>query len=283
MNLGTVSRPIRHAAADLIALPDRITSRRPPSFDRLRSQLPSAAQGDHPRFRAWLPELGFDDTPRFRYDRKIWEWCYILEAFQKQGLLAPGGRSSRSASGRERIPAILACRGVTVVATDQRAETAGGWATVGQHAGDLDELRCDEVCPSARFERLVSFRPVDMTAIPDDLRDFDMVWSSCAFEHIGSAADGLEFVLRSMDCLRPGGRAVHTTEVRVDGGADLELDGLVLYSIATLRRFVARLSAPWAPDLGELYGADGNRRGPLHRRAAVPARAVPPQGPHRGR
>jgi hypothetical protein len=232
---------VRHGAAELLSIPDRVASLRPPTFEHLRSQLPSAAQGDHPRFRGWLTELGFDDTPRFRYDRKVWEWCFILEAFQQRGLLAPGRRALAFGVGRERLPAILASRGVAVVATDQAAETAGSWATAGQHAAALDELRYDEVCPSARFERFVTFRPVDMTAIPDDLRDFDMVWSSCAFEHLGSAAAGADFVLRSMDCLRPGGTAVHTTEARVDGGPDLELDGVVLYSVATLRRLLARL------------------------------------------
>jgi hypothetical protein len=130
---------------------------------------------------------------------------------------------------------------VAVVATDQAADTAGDWATVGQHAAALEELRCDEVCPPDRFERLVSFRAVDMTDIPDDLTGFDLLWSSCAFEHLGSASAGIEFVLRGMDCLRAGGTAVHTTELRVDGGRDLELDGTVLYSIATLRRLIARL------------------------------------------
>jgi hypothetical protein len=241
MDLAAVPQPVRHAGAGLLTLPDRAASLRPPTFEHLHSQLPSAAQGDHPRFRAWLSELGFKDTPRFRYDRKIWEWCYILEAFQRRGMLAPGQRALAFGVGRERLPAILASRGVAVVATDQAAATAGDWATVGQHAAALEELRCDEVCPPARFEQLVSFRAVDMTDIPDDLIGFDLLWSSCAFEHLGSAAAGANFALKSMDCLRPGGLVVHTTEVRVDGGPDLELDGIVLYSIDTLRRLVARL------------------------------------------
>jgi hypothetical protein len=51
-----------------------------------------------------------------------------------------------------------------------------------------------------------------MNAISDDLRGFDFVWSSCAFEHLGSLSGGLSFVTNAMHCLRPGGLAIHTTE-----------------------------------------------------------------------
>jgi len=65
------------------------------------------------------------------------------------------------------------------------------------------------------FDRAVTFREVDMRDIPSDLHGFDFTWSACAFEHLGSLAAGQEFILRQMDCLRPGGYAVHTTEFNV--------------------------------------------------------------------
>ena len=240
MSLAALPRPVRHAGAGLLTLPDRAASLRPPTFEHLLSQLPSAEQGDHPRFRGWLSELGFADTPRFRYDRKIWEWCYILEAFSAVGCWHPFGGPWPSAWAGSACPPSsprVACP--SSPRTRPRVPPATG--PVGQHAAPLDELRCDEVCPPARFERLVSFRAVDMTDIPADLTGFDVLWSSCAFEHLGSAAAGADFALKSMDCLRPGGLAVHTTVIRVDGGPDLELPGTVLYSVDTLRRLVARL------------------------------------------
>ena len=42
--------------------------------------------------------------------------------------------------------------------------------------------------------------------------DFDFLWTSCAFEHLGSLRAGLDFVVDAMRLLRPGGIAVHTTE-----------------------------------------------------------------------
>jgi hypothetical protein len=46
----------------------------------------------------------------------------------------------------------------------------------------------------------------------EKLRGFDFLWSSCAFEHLGSLMAGHQFVVESMKCLKPGGLAVHTTE-----------------------------------------------------------------------
>jgi hypothetical protein len=61
----------------------------------------------------------------------------------------------------------------------------------------------------------VAFRAVDMNRIPEDLGGFDFCWSACAFEHLGSIARGLAFVERSLGTLRPGGIAVHATELNL--------------------------------------------------------------------
>ena len=51
-----------------------------------------------------------------------------------------------------------------------------------------------------------------MNNIPDNLKNYDFLWSSCALEHIGKIRDGADFIYKAMDCLKPGGIAVHTTE-----------------------------------------------------------------------
>jgi hypothetical protein len=226
------------AALRALGAPERWTSRRAPAFAPLLSQVASAAQADHPRYLAWMEEL--EAEPETQYHRKIWEWCFILEALQQSGLVAPGSRALGFGVGHERIPAILAARGVSVVGTDLPGD-AGDWATSGQHAAALDELRADTICPPERFERLVSFRPVDMNALPEDLTDFDLLWSSCALEHLGDPERGTAFVVDSLRCLRPGGVAVHTTELRVEGDTDFDLGGTVLYSLRTMERLIARL------------------------------------------
>jgi Methyltransferase domain len=230
--LGTVG-------AQVLVVPEHLRSRRPATFDRLCSQAASAVQAEHPRYLAWMQELGA--APDTQFHRKIWEWCFILEALQQAGEMAPGNRAVGFGVGHERIPAILASRGVRVVATDVPAEHAAGWADTGQHAAALEELRCDDICPPDRFGEFVTYRPVDMTKLPEDLAGFDLLWSSCAFEHLGRPERGTAFVLDSLGCLRPGGVAVHTTELRVEGKADADFGGTVLYSIGTMERLIARL------------------------------------------
>jgi SAM-dependent methyltransferase len=89
------------------------------------------------------------------------------------------------------------------------------WTANEEHAAGLAALNPRGLCTDEQLSAQVSFRPVDMTAVPHDLDGFDFVWSSCAFEHLGSLSAGLDFVRESLRCLRPGGVAVHTTEYNV--------------------------------------------------------------------
>ena len=69
-----------------------------------------------------------------------------------------------------------------------------------------------------------------MQAIPAAFQDYDFTWSACALEHLGSLANGHAFILDSLRTLRPGGVAVHTTELNVDNGGDtLDHAGTVLF------------------------------------------------------
>ena len=90
--------------------------------------------------------------------------------------------------------------------------------------------------------RAVEFRPVDMTRIPDDLTDYDFTWSSCALEHVGSIALGLNFIERSIACLKPGGIAVHTTELNLlSNDATIDHSGTVLFRRRDFEEIAARL------------------------------------------
>jgi len=53
-----------------------------------------------------------------------------------------------------------------------------------------------------------------MNKIPKQLHGkYDFVWSNCALGHLGSIENGLRFIIESARCLKPGGYAVHTTEM----------------------------------------------------------------------
>jgi hypothetical protein len=134
----------------------------------------------------------------------------------------------------------------------ERAEVHG-WRTTGQYAGNPVALNARGLCDSALMARNVTFRCVDMTAVPDDLADYDFCWSSCALEHLGSLKAGVAFIRRSLECLRPGGLAVHTTEFNLSSNEDTLTTGP---SVIYRRGDIQRLSAQLAEEGHQLAAVD---------------------------
>ena len=196
-----------------------------PNLDRIGWQLVTSAQMEEPVYEKWCALVR---DPRVRH-RKVWEWVYILEVLKQHGMLAEGKRGLGFGCGTEPLSALMASMGCEIVATDLDTETAekqGWWTKTHQHAGGLAQLNEAGICDPALFARKVSYRSCDMNAIPSDLRGFDFTWSSCSLEHLGSLENGLEFIQRSIDCLKPGGVAVHTTEFNL-GTNDRTLESRV--------------------------------------------------------
>jgi len=180
------------------------------------------------------------------YHRKIWEFCYILQALHDAGALRPGATAIGFGCGTEPLPSLFAALGITVLATDAPPALAGsGWTETGQHMASLDILHKPELCDRPTFDRLVSLRYVDMNRIPADLADgFDFAWSACALEHLGDIANGLRFIEESLACLKPGGVAVHTTEWNFGNEDSTVEDGpTVLFQRRHFEAVAARLVA----------------------------------------
>jgi hypothetical protein len=139
----------------------------------------------------------------------------------------------------------MAAYGCEVVATDLDPddERSKDWRDTDQHAaGKVEALNTRSICPPDLFARNVTYRNVDMNRIPEDLRGFDFVWSSCALEHIGSLRHGLDFIHNSIACLKPGGVAVHTTEFNLTSNeATLESPGLSFFRALDLETVAAEL------------------------------------------
>ncbi len=207
----------------------------------LRSGLCTQAQLETPAFQAWGQKLR--QQPK-RLHRKVWEYCYISQALQERDMLQPGKRGIGFAVGLEPLAALFASYGCEILGTDLQAEEAAkkGWVDTNQHAASLKELNRLGLCPPEAFEALVSFRDVDMRALPDDLGTADFIWSACSFEHLGSLEEGLQFVLNSARLLRPGGVAVHTTEFNVSSNDKTVSDGgVVIYRRQDIEDVTARL------------------------------------------
>lgn len=181
-----------------------------PTLAAPKSQLCTEGQFREAPYAEWCAKL--KEAPKLH--SKQWGFVYILQALASYGLLAAGRRGLGFGCGKEPLPAVMAAHGCEVVATDLDPESARGrgWIETDEHASQLADLNDRGICDPAIFARNVSFRADDMNNISADLAGFDFVWSSCAFEHLGSIAHGLRFVTNAMRCLKPGGIAVHTTE-----------------------------------------------------------------------
>lgn len=218
----------------------------PPSFSQLVSQATSAAQCADPAYLAWLRELtGVPQGGEVRntLNRKTWEWAYIAEATTQAGLMTAGRKALGFGVGNEPMPALFASRGLDVLATDQAAEVGAEWDSTGQLMTGLGGLSRPFLVDDDELAARVTLRNVDMNAVPADLGTFDVVWSSCVIEHLGSPQRGLDFVLESCKLLAPGGIAVHTTELELtprDNTADY--GHCAVYRLEDLRGLAERLS-----------------------------------------
>lgn len=210
---------------------------------------------EQPYFPYWSAKVGA--TPV--YHRKLWEFVFICQALSERGAIRPGAKGLGFGVGREPLTAFFASEGCDVVASDMAVEEAFklGWSETVQHAAGLEALRYDHLCPRETFDRRVSFRVCDMNRIPNDLAGFDFCWSACALEHLGSIEQGLAFIERSVECLKPGGWAVHTTEYNVSSNATtIEKGGTVLFrrcdmeSLAERLRLKGHVVAPFDFDPG---------------------------------
>lgn len=148
------------------------------------------------------------------YHRKLWELCYVLQALYEHDVLTPGRRTLGFGCGQEPIPSLLASMGIDVTVTDLDPEEARrkGWIATNQHTSSLEDAYKSNLVSRELFDKHVSLKYVDMNAITADVSGYDACWSICALEHLGSIAQGLDFIENSLSALKSGGIAVHTTE-----------------------------------------------------------------------
>jgi hypothetical protein len=191
------------------AIPFRFAA---PTLDKPVCQLCTAGQLAEPAMAEIMAALG---TPHDR-GRRAWENAYVVAALAEAGIIAEGKRVLALDCGRSRIPALLAARGVTVLASDPPG------TEVPEAVGDDPEARArhhllgmlyPDVAVLDEFEALVDWREVDPHAIPPDLAgSFDALFSVGTMPLAGSLELALSVLTSSLAALKPGGIAVHTLE-----------------------------------------------------------------------
>lgn len=193
-------------------------------------------------FQRWAETLR---EPHMVMHRKLWEWCFITDVLYEDGKLKPGNSGLGFAVGREPLVAYFASMGVSILASDLDVERAAnaGWVGSNEHAASLEILNERNICPKEVFADMVRFQEIDMNNFRvDELGKFDFVWSSCAFEHLGSLEHGLKYVENAMDCVKPGGLAVHTTEFNVGSNEVTHSEGgTVIYRRRDIDDLIRRL------------------------------------------
>ena len=164
--------------------------------------------------------------------RKLWEWCAIAQSLDERGMFGKDKVGMGFAVGQEPLTSLFAAMGVKIIASDFSDENAHkAWAESGQFAASLEAVRWPGLISEGEFRERVTYQNVDMRDLSTLPRgNLDFLWSSCAFEHLGSLDIGLQFVRNAMECLRPGGIAVHTTEYNVSSNdTTIETGDSVIY------------------------------------------------------
>ena len=204
------------------------------------SQMCTAAQFDEPDYDRWIAAMH-----RHKHQhRKQWEHVWICRVLEHWGALREGARGLGFGCGIEPLPAVFAAHGAFVTATDLGAEDrrAKRWQETAQHLLSVEALSDPAICPPERFFAQVEVDALDMNAIPASRVDYDFCWSSCSLEHLGSIEAGLRFIERSLDTLKPGGVAVHTTELNLTSDTrTIRKGGTVLFRRSDVETFARRM------------------------------------------
>lgn len=180
----------------------------------LKSTLPRWADFNSDWYKETLSKVGHNIATH----RKQWEVMSLLQALMERGLIGPGKRGLVFGVGQEWTVSYLAGLGCDIVATDLyvNSDKVENWEPSGQWCSNVNDVFYENFISLEDFNKRVSFRYVDMNNIPSDLTGFDFCWSLCALEHLGSLKHGTDFILNSVNCLKPGGWAFHSLEFDID-------------------------------------------------------------------
>jgi 2-polyprenyl-3-methyl-5-hydroxy-6-metoxy-1,4-benzoquinol methylase len=182
-----------------------------PAIYNLTSKPTTQADIESPWFRYWCHQIG--SAPL--YHRKLWEFAFALQILSEHGILISGKKGIGFGCGEEPLASYFASKGMEVTITDLDPDRSKGlgWIETGQHTSVLDTAWRSHLVNRQDFDTNVGMEFVDMNQIPNKFNEqYDFCWSICALEHLGSIEKGLQFIENSLNTLKPGGIAVHTTE-----------------------------------------------------------------------
>jgi len=180
--------------------PTLLSTDRPTLGDPV-TQVATVAQLREPAAAGWMARL----RPQGKSGVEHWRKVYTLQTLRRYGMLEPGAVGLGFEPSPSGVPAALATLGTRIVA---------GFPTRPGHPLNPAQLKRDlsgrAPCDKTVFEQNVTVRVASWRRIPEDMVNFDFLWSARANERLYSVAAVVRFVEDAMACLRPGGLAVHT-------------------------------------------------------------------------
>jgi len=177
-----------------------LLSEKTPTLADPVTQVATAPQLREPVAGSWLARL----RPKGKSGVEHWRKVYTLQALRRYGVLEEGAVGLGFEPSPSGVPAALAAMRTSVVAAfptrpGQQLSPSALKRDLGTRAP----------CDRTTFEDNVATRIVPWRRIPEDLVNFDFLWSARANEQLYSVAAAAQFIEATMACLRPGGLAVH--------------------------------------------------------------------------
>ena len=161
-------------------------------------------------FKFWCNKLHFEPL----YLRKLWEYAIILQILFERNYLKENNKVLAFGCGSEPLPSYFASLKMEVLATDldPSENQSKDWLNRNQLLKNKDNIYKNELVNYEQFNKYVDIKFVNMNNIPKFDKLFDIAYSICSLEHIGSIEKGLSFIENSLNSLKSGGISIHTTE-----------------------------------------------------------------------
>ena len=179
--------------------------------------------------------------------RKLWEFAFVAwQLGELQALLRGNKGLGFGVGADQRLPALFARLGCDVLATDmppQMTEKKGRGADRRTKARNL--LFYPEIVDEQTFEERVRFDFLEAGSSDAGLRDCAFCWSCGYVDKLGSVANGLDFIVASVEkTLKIGGVACHTSELNISSNERTsEADGKVVLLRRDIEALIEKLES----------------------------------------
>jgi hypothetical protein len=159
-----------------------------PSFRVAMSQPLTENQLYEDPFSEWVDRFATTDAS----SDALWSQAYVLQILEQHGMLEAGAKGLGISHIVDNVATISAARGCDVLVASPQ---------LPQRNNPVADSRAD----GSAIEQI----DIDLSQLPENLVDFDFLWSMNALDLLPAVSQAIELVSTLTDFVRPGGLAVH--------------------------------------------------------------------------